>query len=147
MRAQVLPFPAKPGLPSLVVMEEDEGADYALRLGSVLTLLRVMSGWSQAYVEEQMELPTGKLGRWERGEFPPKAYELGGLFKQYERFGADIEWFLWPPDVDDQTIIRARLDAAVRAGTTAADEAEARAQLRRLRAAARPGAVRGKRPA
>lgn len=145
--AQVLPFPARRGVPSLVVMESDEGAEYALRLGSVLTLLRAVSGWSQAYAEERMDLPTGKLGRWERGDFPPKAYELGAIFEQYEPFGADLRWFLWPPSVDEQAVIRARLDAAVRAGTTAADDAEARAQLRRLRAASRPGAVRGKRPA
>lgn len=126
---------------------QDEGGDYAFRLASILILLRSLSGKTQAELEEAMGVPAGKLGRWERGNYPPKAHELGKIYSAYERWGAEMEWLIWPPDANDFTKVRAKLNALARSGAIAADAAEQRAQLRRLRAASLPSAARGRRSA
>jgi transcriptional regulator with XRE-family HTH domain len=127
--------------------EEEAAADYRLRMASLLALLRTATGWTQSMAEERMQIPIGKLGRWERADYPPKAFELAAIYKAYEWLGIEMDWLIWPPDLAGLTDVREKLSVLARAGAIAADEAEARAMLRRLQSGARLAAARGKRSA
>jgi hypothetical protein len=59
--------------------EEPAARDYRLNMASLLALLRTATGWTQALAEEKMQVPVGKLGRWERAEYPPKSFELSAI--------------------------------------------------------------------
>lgn len=121
--------------------------DYKLRIASLLALFRTATGESQAAIEERMELPTGKFGRWERGEYPPKAHELAGVHRAFRSWGLETKWLLSPPDMEGLKAVREKLIALLLSGATAASEAEAREAERRLRAGARLASVRGRRSA
>lgn len=125
------------------VREEDR--QFALRLGRVLRELRARSGETRDQAAERMDFNAGTLGRWERGDFPPKGYDLGRLYRGYTRWGAQWEWFFDPPEVVEVNPVRARLDELERDGTIAADEREARVEARRRAAAAKRAAARDKR--
>lgn len=127
--------------------EDAAARDYRLNMASLLALFRTATGESQQSIEERMGLAVGKWGRWERAAFPPKAHELAGILKAFHSWGMTAGLLMAPPDLNGVTALRERLIAAARAGTIAADEAEARAMVRRLENGARLAAVRGRRSA
>jgi transcriptional regulator with XRE-family HTH domain len=130
-------------MPELDTAEER----YRRSLASLLALFRTASGETHQELEERFDLPQGKWGRWERGQYPPKAHELTIVHRAFRAYGLRAEWLLDPPDLNSLKAIRERLIAAALAGTIAADEAEARAMARRLRAGERLAGVRGRRSA
>lgn len=127
-----------------------EDREFALRLGGVLRELRAKTGWTQEQAAERANLPTAKLGRWERGDYAPKGYDLGRLFRFYEEHGAKWEWFFDPPEIVVVNPVRTQLNGSGSAAENAADSAEARAVARRQRAAERrvvaPGTPRRRTP-
>lgn len=124
----------------------DEDRQFAERLGPVLIRLRERAGWTREEASFELAIPVSTLGKWERGENAPKAYDLGRLFLGYERWGADPLWFLNPPAVITFDPIKDRLDALEASGAISADEREARVQERRRRNDAKRAAGRGTRP-
>lgn len=130
------------------IREEDR--QFALRLGGVLRELRAKAGLTQEEAAEDMNVPTARLGRWERGDFAPKGYDLGRLFRFYERFGAEWKWFFDPPEIVVVNPIREILNGTQEAAETAADRASVRAVERRQKAAERrvvsPGTPRRRTP-
>lgn len=107
---------------------------FAKRLGNVLRELRERAGWTQEEAAEELGVVLGTLGRWERGDYAPKGYDMGRLFRGYQRFGAQWEWFFDPPEVVVVNPVRARLDELERAGTIAAEKREGRVAARRRKA-------------
>jgi transcriptional regulator with XRE-family HTH domain len=77
----------------------DEDKQFAVRLGHVLRELRFRSPWTQEQAAEELGFNAGTYGRWERGDYAPKGYDLGRLYRGYEPFGAKWEWFFDPPEV------------------------------------------------
>lgn len=114
-----------------------EDRQFALRLGNVLQQLRATAGWTQAKAAEELRLNEGTLGRWERGDYAPKGYDLGRLFRGYQRFGAQWEWFFDPPEVVEINPVKAKLDELAELGTIEAHRMTRPAPKRRPRA--RPG--------
>lgn len=128
--------------------ETDTAEDrYKRGIASLLALFRTASGETHQALEDRFNLAQGKWGRWERGEYPPKAHELTVVHKAFRAYGLRADWLLDPPDMNSLKAIRERLIAAALAGTIAADEAEARAMVRRLRSGERLAGVRGRRSA
>jgi transcriptional regulator with XRE-family HTH domain len=97
----VLLWSAEPRPPSVADMPKirDEDRQFAIRLGHVIRELRFASTWTQEQAAEKLGFNLGTLGRWERGEYAPKGYDLGRLYRGYEPFGAKWEWFFDPPEV------------------------------------------------
>lgn len=122
----------------------DEDHQFAQRLGAVLRALRDRSGWTRPEAAEHMGLSDTTLGRWERGENSPKGYDLGRLFRGYQPYGAQSEWFFEPPEIVRIDPVQAKLDELERTGAIAGDLREARVAARRRQAAARRAASRGK---
>lgn len=139
------PFPTRPSVPS-VPKPPGEDALYRDRIARVLRELRQSSGWTRSEAAEAIDVPEATLGKWERAEHAPKGYDLGRLFRAYQRWGAQIEWFLEPPEVVEVNPIRARLDELEQHGAIAADEREARVRARRQSAVAKRVAGRGTPP-
>lgn len=127
-----------------------DAAEYDLfrtRIANVLRMLRAISGWTREEAAEALDVTAVSLGRWERGDNPPKGYDLGRLYEGYRRWGAQWEWFLRPPEiVPEVNPVRAHLDELERAGAIAADEREARVAARRRQAAQKRAASRRRRP-
>lgn len=125
-------------------------AEYHLftsRIANVLRMLRAVSGWTREQAAEALDVTVVSLGRWERGENPPKGYDLGRLYEGYVRWGARWEWFLRPPDVvPEVNPVKAHLDELARDGAIAADEAEERVRARRQLAADKRAVARRTRP-
>ncbi len=121
-----------------------EDRQFADRLGRVLVELRRRTGENRDEAAERMELNSGTLGRWERGNYAPKGYDLGRLFRGYSHVGARWEWFFDPPEVVEVNPIRSHLDELERTGAISADEREARVAARRREAVAKRAAARGK---
>lgn len=119
---------------------------FARRMGKVLLSLRGVAGWTREEAAEAMDLSSGTLGRWERGEYPPKGYDLGRLYRGYQPWGAQWEWFFDPPEVVSVDPVKARLDELELAGAIAVEEREARVAERRRRAAEKRAAARRNRP-
>ena len=142
-------WPYSPAVPTVADMPRirEEDKLFAERLGSVLRSLRRNSAWTREEAAEQIGVSPTSLGRWERGEFAPKGYDLGRLYRGYVRWGAQREWFLDPPEVITIDPVKARLDELEQAGATAADEREERVAARRRRIAERRAAERDTRPA
>lgn len=134
------------GLPTLVPVPRlrEEDRQFAQRLGAVLFALRESAGWTRPEAAEELGFSDTSLGRWERGEHAPKGYDLGRLFRGYERWGAQWEWFFEPPEIVTVDPVRSKLDELERLGAIAAGEREARVAARRRRTGARRGAARGK---
>lgn len=122
-----------------------EDRQFALRLGNVLFQLRTATGETQEVAAERMGLNAGTYGRWERGDYAPKGYDLGRLYRGYLAAGAEWQWFFDPPETVTIDPVRARLDELSSTATSAADAAEARAAERRRQAASRRADARGKR--
>lgn len=79
-------------------MEEDgERGDYKRRLGFTLSRLRTAldPALTQERVAEALGVDAETVGRWERGDREPKAYDLHRLATLYQ---APPEWLLAPSD-------------------------------------------------
>lgn len=137
------PAPASVGL---VPKLSDEDYQFKQRISEVLKALRASSGWTREEAAEAIGVNAGTLGRWERGEYAPKGYDLGRLYRGYVAWGAQWEWFFDPPAVVRISPVRDQLDALAAAGAIAGDEREARVQARRQQAVARRRASLDKRP-
>lgn len=137
-------WPTRLGSPSLADMPKPRNEDraFALRLGPVLVKLRERAGWTREEASGELGIPVTTLGKWERGEHAPKAYDLGRLFAGYQGWGADPLWFLDPPGEVRVDPVRDRLDELEAAGAIAADEREARVAKRRQQNAAKRVAAR-----
>lgn len=120
---------------------------FAEGIGNVLRQLRAIAGMTQAEAAEHLGVEVGSLGRWERADFAPKGPDLARLYLGYEEFGAQIEWFLFPPEVVVTDPVRDRLDELARSGAIAAANAEGRARARRRRGGAKRDGERGRRSA
>lgn len=125
----------------------DDDREFARRIANVLRQLRKRTGWSQDEAAERLAVPTGTLGRWERGQFAPKGVDLGKLYLAYKPFGAEMEWFLLPPEVEEFNPVRDHLDALARSASRAADEAAERAEARRRTGGGSPAPARERRTA
>jgi transcriptional regulator with XRE-family HTH domain len=125
----------------------DEDKVFAERLGNVLSALRDTTGETRPEAAERLGVSETSLGRWERGEFAPKGYDLGRLYRGYLEWGADWQWFFDPPEVVTLNPVRSRLDALAQSGAIRADEAEKRVEERRRAAAAKRAAAHGRRSA
>jgi transcriptional regulator with XRE-family HTH domain len=139
----VLDRPSVPAVPTI----RAEDRQFAMRLANVLRELRGAAGWTQEKAAEEVGTSVSSLSRWETGKFAPKGYDLGRLFRAYERFGAEREWFFDPPEVVVRNPIRDRLAELARGAT---DEARADLAAERARSrasASRPVARRNRRPA
>jgi transcriptional regulator with XRE-family HTH domain len=101
----------------------------------MLVNLRTEAGWTREKAEEQLGIPASTLGKWERGQHPPKAADLSRLYLGYIKAGvpADPEWFLDPPAVVRLDPVRARL-VELRAEAAAAAAAEAAERARQAAA-------------
>lgn len=126
---------------------------FATRLGNVLRELRDIAGkaepdedWTQEGAAEKIDVPLSTLGHWERGENAPKGYDLGRLYRAYERFGARWEWFFDPPEVVVTNPVREHLARLARGATAAALEDRAPARAKHRPAAKRRAAPRDKQP-
>lgn len=135
---------AGPSVANVPTRQQDQ--DFARRLGPMLVNLRAAAGWTREEAEEALGIPASTLGKWERGQHPPKAYDLSVLYLGYTKAGvpADPKWFLDPPSVVRVDPVRERLDE-LRAQAAAA-AADAAAEPRRPSADGR-AARRGTRPA
>lgn len=137
---------AAPSVPGVArISAEDK--QFALRLGAVLRELRAQTGWTQDQAAERGGLVTGTLGRWERGEHAPKGYDVGRLFRLYEPFGAQADWFFDPPEVLVTNPVRDRLSEIARGAASLAREDLEEARAKRQAAEDKRAARRGKRPA
>jgi transcriptional regulator with XRE-family HTH domain len=136
------------GLPTLAGVPKlrEEDRQFAQRLGSVLVALRERAGETRPQAAERLQVSDTSLGRWERGEHAPKGYDLGRLFRGYEQWGAQWEWFFEPPAIVTVDPVRSKLDELERAGAIAADEREARVAARRRRTGASRAGGRGTPP-
>lgn len=104
----------------------DEDRVFAERLGLVLRVLREHAGWSRAEAAERLDVSIETLGKWERGQHAPKGYDLGRLFRGYERFGAEWSWFFDPPEIVVVNPVRDRLaELAAGAATLAREDLDA----------------------
>lgn len=142
-------WPSTPALRTLLNVPKIRAEDrqFALRLGVVLSELRKASGETRPDAADRLGVSETSLGRWERGEFAPKGYDLGRLYRGYTRWGARWEWFFDPPEIPEVSPVRAALDDLARAGAIAADEREERVEARRRRAAEKRAVARGTRSA
>ena len=118
-----------------------------MRLANVLRELRTASGWTQEKAAEEIGTSVSSLSRWETAKFAPKGYDLGRLFRAYERFGAEWSWFFDPPEIVVVNPVRDRLAELARASTAEAREDLAREREAGQEAASRRDARRSKRPA
>src|SRR5215831_8282898 len=64
-----------PSVPAI----RDEDRVFAERLGAVLRRLRAVTRETRPEAAERLGVSETSLGRWERGEFAPKGYDLGRL--------------------------------------------------------------------
>jgi transcriptional regulator with XRE-family HTH domain len=144
----LLVWPRVPASSNVAAVPKVRAEDriFAQRLGGVLRELRRVSGWTQEQAAEKLGLVPGTLGRWERGDFAPKGYDLGRLYRGYRRFGAQPDWFFDPPEIVLVNPIRAVLDELQESGAIAADEREERAAGQRQRGVARRAGGRGTPP-
>ncbi len=106
------------------VSTRDQDNAFAGRLGPMLTNLRKAAGWTREQADEKLGIPASTLGKWERGEHPPKAADLSRLYLGYVKAGvpADPKWFLDPPNVVRMDPVKDRLDELRRAAQEAADD-------------------------
>ena len=135
--------PSVSGMPRL----RDEDRQFAERLGLVLRVLREHAGWSRAKAAEELDVSLETLGKWERGQHAPKGYDLGRLYRGYERFGAEWSWFFDPPEVVVVNPVRDRLAELARGAVAEAREDLASEQERGRAAEAQRAARRSRRPA
>lgn len=111
---------AAPSVPDVPTAEEDRL--FAERLANVLRELRRVAGWNQEKAAEKIGTSLSSLSRWERGKSAPKGYDLGRVYRAYERFGADWREFLDPPEVVVKNPVRDRLSELAREATRLARE-------------------------
>src|SRR5205085_8116397 len=99
------------GLPTLGLVPKlrEEDHQFAERLGAVLVALREAAGWTRPEAAEELGVSETSLGRWERGEHAPKGYDLGRMFRGYEKWGAQWEWFFDPPAIVTLDPVRSKL--------------------------------------
>jgi len=119
---------AQPAVDSVVdVSTRVQDGEFARRLGPMLVNLRTEAGWSREMAEEKLGIPASTLGKWERGQHPPKSADLSLLYLGYVKAGvpADPTWFLDPPVVVRLDPVRALLDERRRAAEEAAAYAAA----------------------
>lgn len=90
----------------------EQDNEFAKRLGPMLVNLRREVGWSRDQAAEKLEMAPSTLGKWERGQNAPKAYDLSRLYLGYVKNGvpAEATWFLDPPLVVKLDPVRTRLD-------------------------------------
>lgn len=114
------------------VSTRQQDTDFAHRLGPMLLNLRREVGWTREDAEEELGIPASTLGKWERGQHPPKAADLSRLFLGYIAAGvpADPRWFLDPPAVVTVDPVRSRL-VELRAAAEAAVDLEEGAIVRK----------------
>lgn len=130
-------WPARDGRHTVegVAKLRDEDYLFRERLGHVLVAMRERLGWTREDAADELGIPLSTLGKWERGDNAPKGYDLGRLYRGYEKHGvAKWEWFLEPPEVVRVDPVQSHLDSLERAGAISADEREARVQARRQQA-------------
>lgn len=135
--------PSVPDMPTVT----DEDRLFAERLANVLRELRRISGWTQEEAAEAIGTSVSSLSRWERGRFAPKGYDLGRVFRAYERYGAQQEWFFDPPEVVVTNPVRDRLAELAREAATLEREDRELEAVRRQAAARKRVAQRDRRPA
>lgn len=139
----VVARPSVPGVPT--VREEDRL--FAERLANVLRELRATASWTQEEAAERIGTSVSSLSRWERGQYAPKGYDLGRLYRAYEPYGAMPEWFFDPPEVIITNPVRDRLSEIAReAAALQREDREAEAAARQA-AARKLAAKRDRRPA
>jgi transcriptional regulator with XRE-family HTH domain len=93
------------GLPTIGQVE-DQGperaraqAAYRRRLGVTLRRIRErLTPYSQESIAEVLGVDKETVGRWERGEREPKAWQLGMLAERYALPDEAIAWLLYPTD-------------------------------------------------
>lgn len=108
------------------VLSRQADKDFASRIGPMLTNLRQEAGWSREKAEEKLGIPYSTLGKWERGQHPPKSADLSRLYLGYRAAGvpADPEWFLDPPKVVTFDPVKMRLRELRAAASEAAEAVE-----------------------
>jgi transcriptional regulator with XRE-family HTH domain len=118
-----------------------------MRLANVLRELRSVAGWTQEQAAEEIGTSVSSLSRWETGKFAPKGYDLGRVYRAYERFGAQREWFFDPPEVVVRNPIRDQLAELARGAAALAHEDLVQEVERDQAAASRQASRRRTRPA
>lgn len=99
---------------------DDDRAAFRRRLGSALGRARSrLTKYTQAQIAAELSVDRDTVGRWERGEREPKAFELHWLAQLY---GVDAGLFLNPPD--SITELELRVASLRRAAQEAAAVAE-----------------------
>lgn len=108
--------------------EED---DFALRLGSVISKVRLDVDLSQENLAEAAGVSVATIGRWERGVNPPKSYQLAKIWIALNEAATSkvpAEWLLKPPDAMSE--LDRRIASKVEEGRVAAYRPRRRATRR-----------------
>lgn len=128
--------------------EDAERRSFRRRLGVTLARVRQrLTTMKQSDVAELLGVDVETVGRWERGEREPKAFELHRLAEKYAVPG---DWFLFPTDSVTELDLRietARASATAAAAAALAHEDLAAEEARHRATEAREAARRHRRPA
>lgn len=120
-------------------------AAYRRRLGVTLRRIRErLTPFSQESIAEQIGVVTETVGRWERGEREPRAWELQMLAERYELDDSVIPWLLFPTDSISELDDRIEQIRAARLRRVAAEAARDQVAEEVRRGGATGGARRGK---
>ena len=86
---------------------------YRARIGVLLRELRrdtvnptTGRRYTQAEAAEAVGIDSETLGRWERGYYPPKAWDLAPLAKLYGLARESWHWLLEPPELPARSVRR-----------------------------------------
>lgn len=98
-----------------LMQELDERAAFRARSGLAMAHYRRAAKVNQKVIADRLGINVGTIGRWEKGDGGPDAWEVSVMVELY---GVPCEWLLDPPA--DVNVLRRRTEQLRRAAQAAA---------------------------